>query len=286
MKEENNYIKSPINYSGGKYRLLKQIMPLFPTNINTFVDLFCGAGTVGINVNANKIISNDYINYLPELFNTWKIKSLDDINQYIDKTIKENNLSPLNKEAFENFRAKYNETKNIEDLFILICYSFNFQIRFNNNQKYNSSFGKEASTMNDNIRSNVNKFVTAMHNKNVNFQCADFREFDFKQLQEDDVVYCDPPYLISGAVYQDGKRGFKGWNQQDDIDLYNILDELNSRNVKFALSNMLESKGNKNEYLIEWSQKYSVHNLSMNYNSANYQRKASGKDLEVLITNY
>ena len=286
MKENNNYIKSPINYSGGKYRLLKQIMPLFPTNINTFVDLFCGAGTVGINVNANKIISNDYINYLPELFNTWKNKSLDEINKYIDKTIKENDLSPLNKEAFENFRNKYNETKNIEDLFILICYSFNFQIRFNNSQKYNSSFGKEASTMNDNIRSNVNKFVTAIHNKNINFQCADFREFDFKQLKQDDVVYCDPPYLISGAVYQDGKRGFKGWNQQDDIDLYNILDELNSRNVKFALSNMLESKGNKNEYLIEWSQKYNIHNLSMNYNSANYQRKASGRDVEVLITNY
>ena len=261
MKENNNYIKSPINYSGGKYRLLKQIMPLFPTNINTFVDLFCGAGTVGINVNANKIISNDYINYLPELFNTWKNKSLDEINKYIDKTIKENDLSPLNKEAFENFRNKYNETKNIEDLFILICYSFNFQIRFNNSQKYNSSFGKEASTMNDNIRSNVNKFVTAIHNKNINFQCADFREFAFKQLKQDDVVYCDPPYLISGAVYQDGKRGFKGWNQQDDIDLYNILDELNSRNVKFALSNMLENKGNKNKYLIEWSQKYNIHNL-------------------------
>ena len=47
-------------------------MPLFPQDINTFVDLFCGAGTVGINIDANKIIFNDYINYLPELFNTWK----------------------------------------------------------------------------------------------------------------------------------------------------------------------------------------------------------------------
>ena len=43
------------------------------------------------------------------------------------------------------------------------------------------------------------------------------------------------------------------WGKQDDIDLYNILDNLNKRNIKFALSNMLESKGRKNEYLIEWS---------------------------------
>lgn len=286
MKSNYNYIKSPINYSGGKYRLLKQIMPVFPSKINTFVDLFCGAGTVGINVDANKIISNDYINYLPELFNVWKNKSLDEINKRIDKTILENNLSPLDKSSFELFRNKYNKTKDIEDLFVLICYSFNYQMRFNNSHQYNSSFGKEASTMNDNIRNNVNKFVTAIHNKNITFQCGDFREFNFDKLNENDMVYCDPPYLISGAVYQDGKRGFKGWNQQDDIDLYNILDILNNRNIKFALSNMLESKGIRNEYLIEWSKKYNIHNLSMNYNGGNYQRTENGKDIEVLITNY
>lgn len=283
---QEKYIKSPINYSGGKYRLLKQIIPLFPTNINTFVDLFCGAGTVGININANKIICNDLINYLPELFNTWKNKSLDEINNHIDKTIQDNKLSPLDKKAFEDFRRKYNETKNIEDLFVLICYSFNYQMRFNNSHIYNSSFGKEASTMNDNIRNNVNKFVTAIHNKNISFQCGDFREFNFDELDINDFVYCDPPYLISGAVYQDGKRGFKGWNQQDDIDLYSILDDLNSRDIKFALSNMLESKGRENEYLVNWSKKYNVHNLSMNYNGGNYQRKVNNKDLEVLITNY
>jgi len=259
---------------------------LFPEEINTFVDLFCGACTVGINSNAMKIICNDLINYLPELFNTWKDKSIEEINDYINKTIAENNLSPTNKKAFEEFRKKYNQTKNIQDLFILICYSFNFQIRFNNSQQYNSSFGKEASTMNANIRKNVNAFVNKIHNKNITFQCGDFRGFNFEMLNSNDFVYCDPPYLISGAVYQDGKRGFKGWNKQDDIDLYNILDDLNNHNIKFALSNMLESKGNTNDYLIEWSKKYNVHNLSMSYNSSNYQRKRDCKDSEVLITNY
>jgi len=87
------YIKSPINYSGSKYRLLKKILPLFPSNINTFVDLFCGACNVAINIDANRIICNDLIHYLPELFNVWKNKSLDEINNYIDYTIKENKLS-------------------------------------------------------------------------------------------------------------------------------------------------------------------------------------------------
>ncbi len=69
--KKKNLIKSPINYTGGKYRLLPKLLPYFPDKINTFVDLFCGAGNVGINVNANKIILNDYIHYLPELFKTW-----------------------------------------------------------------------------------------------------------------------------------------------------------------------------------------------------------------------
>lgn len=279
------YIKSPINYSGGKYRLLKQIMPLFPEKTNIFLDLFCGAGTVGINANANKVIFNDYINYIPELFNTWKVKTIEEINQYIDETIKENNLSSTNKDAFIEFRKKYNKTKNIEDLFILICYSFNYQMRFNNSQEYNSSFGYDASTMNDNIRNNVNLFVNAIHSKDVTFMCKDFRNVDFSILTNKDLVYCDPPYLISGAVYQDGKRGFKGWSPQDDVDLYNLLDDLSHKGIRFALSNMIHSKNRSNNYLIEWSKKYNVNYLKANYNT-NYQRDMTGKDIEVLITNY
>ena len=60
------YIKSPINYIGGKYKLLPQIIPLFPKNINTFVDLFGGSGTVLMNVVANRYIYND-INFMLQI---------------------------------------------------------------------------------------------------------------------------------------------------------------------------------------------------------------------------
>ncbi|MFZ7260303.1 DNA adenine methylase, partial [Avibacterium avium] len=38
-----------MNYIGGKFKLLKQITPLFPKKIDTFVDLFAGGVNVGIN---------------------------------------------------------------------------------------------------------------------------------------------------------------------------------------------------------------------------------------------
>ena len=65
---KNDYIKGPLNYTGGKYSILKDILPNFPKNINTFIDLFAGGLNVGININANTIIYNDIINYLSELF--------------------------------------------------------------------------------------------------------------------------------------------------------------------------------------------------------------------------
>ena len=49
-------IQSPLNYTGGKYKLLPQILPLFPKEIDCFVDLFCGGCNVGINRNCNKKI--------------------------------------------------------------------------------------------------------------------------------------------------------------------------------------------------------------------------------------
>ena len=285
--KKEDLIKSPVNYTGGKFRLLPKILPLFPNDTTTFIDLFGGAMNVCVNSDAKNIYGNDYMPYIPNLFKHWKLKSLEEINEYIDKTIEQFELSGKNVEAFNNFRKHYNNTKNVDDLFILICHSFNYQMRFNSNMEYNSSFGKEASTMNPKIRSNVNSFVNVIKDKDIQFTNYDFRDFPFNDLRTDDTfVYCDPPYLVSCGVYQDGKRGFNGWGENDDVDLMNLLDELDAIGVKFAMSNAFENKGMSNDRLIEWAKKYKVHFLDMSYNSANYQRNNSHKTIEVLITNY
>ena len=53
------YVKSPINYIGNKYKLISQIEPLFPRDINTFADVFGGSGTVLINTKAEHYIYNE-----------------------------------------------------------------------------------------------------------------------------------------------------------------------------------------------------------------------------------
>lgn len=97
-------------------------------------------------------------------------------------------------------------------------------------------------------------------------------------------MYCDPPYLITCASYNEQD----GWNETKERELLNLLDELNERGVRFALSNVLENKGKSNDILKEWSKKYKVHHLNNTYGNCNYHAKDKSNNTtdEVLIVNY
>ena len=279
------YIKSPLNYIGGKYKLLNQILPLFPKKIDVFVDLFSGGLNVGINIKANKIISNDINNYVLEILQTLKDNDISYVISHIENRIKEFNLSKLNEEGFIKFREFYNDNKNPLDLYTLICYSFNYQFRFNNDQRYNNPFGRNRSQFSLELKKKLIRFSEELKKKNVEFTNREFENFDFSLLNNDDIVYCDPPYLITSGSYNDGNRGFKNWDSFQEVKLLNILDSLNERNIKFALSNVLRHKGFENTILIEWSKKYIIHNLNFNYSNSSHNTNR-GESEEVLITNY
>lgn len=281
------YIKSPMNYIGGKYKLLESILSKFPNKIDTFVDLFAGGFNVGINVKANKIICNDILSYIIELYKYIKYEDTEELFIKIAKIIDKYNLDKENQEGYLNLRIEYNQKKDSLLLFVLICFSFNHQIRFNNSKLFNTPFGKNRSSYNQNIENNLKNFSKALKEKEIIFSSLNFNDIDLSALTEKDLVYCDPPYLISTGSYNDGNRGFKDWNIKEEKELLKLLDKLNKNNVRFALSNVLYHKGLKNELLIEWSQKYNIYYLNKNYNNCNYQvKKTDKKTIEVLITNF
>ena len=281
------YIKSPLNYTGGKYKLLNSLFEIFPNDINTFVDLFAGGFNVGINVSAKKIICNDQISYLIELYKFLELTPTEEIIQEIKDRIDEFQLTKQNAEGYNLLRDRYNSNKNIVDFFVLTFYAFNHQIRFNNSQKFNTPFGKERSSYNDSIEKNLVLFCDALKKKDIVFYNNDFLSVDLNSLGENDLVYCDPPYLISTGSYNDGKRGFKDWTELEERQLLNLLDTLNEQGVKFALSNVLYHKGLSNELLLEWSKKYTVYYLDKSYSNNSYHfKEKNAKTVEVVITNF
>lgn len=281
------YVKSPLNYTDGKFSILKEIFSYFPTDIKNFIDLFAGGFNVGINVQAEKIFCNDHIDYLINLYQFLQKNSIENTIEQIKSKIKKFNLTKENLEGYNSLRKIYNKTKNIIDFFVLTCYSFNHQIRFNNHQEFNTSFGKNRSSYNSSIENNLIKFCQKLQEKNIEFSNNDFLKFDFKGLTCFDLVYCDPPYLISTGSYNDGKRGFKNWTKTEELQLLSLLNELNDSKIKFALSNIFEHKSDKNEILIDWSKKYNVHFIEKKYSNCSYHLKnRDTKTIEVLITNY
>lgn len=281
----SKYLKSPLNYIGGKYKLLSQIIPLFPTNIDTFVDLFCGGCNVGINANCKKIIFNDINTILSEMFQVFKNTNIDDLLNEIKNQINTWNLSITNEEGFKNFRDHYNETRNPIELYTLSCFSFNYQFRFNNNHEYNNPFGRNRSQFSDTMKNNLIQFVKKLQTIETAFTAFDFINYPIESLTKNDFVYCDPPYLITTGSYNDGNRGFKDWTEESEKNLYALLDKLNEKNIKFALSNVMEHKGKSNDILKEWSKKYKVIHLDKNYSNSCYNTKRMDSD-EVLIINY
>lgn len=281
----NKYIKSPINYVGNKYKLLDQIIPLFPDKINIFVDVFGGSGTVLINAKAEHYVYNDINNYVSSIFNGIISNNTDDVIHKIEDIIDEYALSKTNKEGFDKLRDDYNNGRNDWiTLFTLVCYSFNQQMRFNNNHQYNSSFGKNRAYFTDKQKENLYAMKQRISN-NIAVISKNFIDIDYSKFGKNDFIYIDPPYLNSVGSYNDGRRGFEGWTEEHEKNLLELLDRLNNQGVKFALSNNLKYD---NSFLNEWKDKYNIHYLNNDYANCNYQKidKNKDDDIEVLITNY
>lgn len=276
-------IKSPLNYIGGKFRLLPQILPLFPEEIDTFVDLFSGGLDVSLNVRANRILCNDINHFVIGLFEYFQQNTIDTILEKIHHTIRQYGLTKQNSMGYYTLRDDYNQSHSPLLLFLLVCYGFNHQLRYNSNGVFNNPFGVNRSSYNANTERNL----MLMHDrlKYIELHSGNFMDFDISFMKRGDFLYADPPYLISCGSYNDGKRGFEGWTSDDDLIVFKMLDELNDKHVHFALSNVTEHKGLVNKNLIKWASKYNTHILKSSYANANYQATAS-KTIEVLITNY
>lgn len=277
IKQE--YIKSPLNYVGGKYKLLPQILPLFPKNIDTCIDLFGGGFNVGINVPAKEVIYNDLNLPVVQILEYIHRNETDEILGEIDKLIKQYDLSKINRDGYLRLRNYFNESEPKQSviLYVLICYAFNNQIRFNSKGEFNMPFGKDRSSFNPTLREKLIEFSEAISNKDCKFTNADFREFIGMTFNENDFLYCDPPYFNSTATYNENG----GWTNTDEEDL---RDMLATSNVKWALSNNLKT----NLTLKDWAENhdYKIHYLNTTYGNCNYQKKDKTKDIEVLITNY
>lgn len=294
----SDYKRSPIPYMGNKYKLLEDLIPLFPKECDVFIDLFGGSGVVSMNYKGKKeTIYNELNNNIVELVKMIVWNSPEELDKYWKDKVREYNLPTQStkrktsndkqffaerQQNYNKLREAYNKSKerDYRDLFLLSCFSINHLIRFNASSEFNASSG------NDSYNDINYQRVRDMHEtfKDVKISCQDALALDLNQLSHDTFIYCDVPYLNTEAVYNE-KRAFGGWTIESDYKMFNLLEESNKKGIKWGLSNVFENRGKKNQHLIDWCEKngWQVYHLDRNYNP--FSRGNSNND-EVYICNY
>ena len=294
------YIRSPLFYVGDKYKILNQVVKHFPNKINSFVEPFVGGGSVFLNVDALNYNLNDYDYHLIEL-HKFLIKNTNkklltfigkNINKYglsksyikdiVPKSLKKKFIktyyAKFNKDAFLQMRLDFNiNHNNYGLLYMLLIYGFNRMLRFNSTGDYNIPVGNV--DFNKNVVTALNDYFIAIKKRKIKFNNYDYKEFlSMTKFKKNDFIYFDPPYLISASEYN------KHWNEDMEHELLSTLDDLHSKKIKWALSNVVVYRGKKNKILEKWMYKYNTHTIKSNYISFNDNTIKKFK--EILITNY
>jgi DNA adenine methylase Dam len=307
-------MRTPLNYTGNKSRLISQFVNYFPKKVDVFVDLFCGGATVGLSVDAKKVYFidnninvinllkhlsssgfNDLIERLEKLINKYDLSySAKSGYQFYKRKIKNidnNGLKAYNYDGFYRLRSDFNNMKDKSDgkaldlLYLLVVYGFNNDMRFNKKGEYNLPVGKT-----DLNKNNIKKLITYIEKVKITdceFLCGDFRDDHILDiLMKADFIYADPPYLVGDAVYNESNN----WTEKTERELINLLEILHSKDKKFALSNVIDKVGRSNKPLSDWIfNRTDLHmfNINYHYRSSSYNKiNRNAKEREVLITNY
>lgn len=295
-------IRSPLFYTGDKYKLIPELKKYFPDKIDKFVEPFVGGGSVFLNIEANEFYENDIDKniisihkYLSSFANSEDLLNilLSKIDEYefscsykgktvpdeLRKKYVKTYFAKYNNESYKQLKEKYNNSDrtDIADLYLLLIYGFNRMLRFNQKGEFNLPVGNV--DFNQNVFDSLTDYIKLTNKKNPHWSNTDYKEFLSNiNIKESDFIYLDPPYLITSSEYN------KRWNQNDDFELCNLLDAFDKNNIRFAMSNVIDYKGKENTELLKWAEKYNIHSIKSNY--INYHDNTIKTFREVLITNY
>jgi len=278
FRKNRSINKSPLNYSGSKDGLLPLIFKQLPKHVATFVDAMGGAFNVGANVFAtDKVIYQEYNSYIFDIIEMFVRNNCGNVVKDVTDVVNRFGLKKKAKDEYIALRNFYNNEDNSPIyLFTLQIYAFQNMIRFNGSQKMNTPVGNN--DYNDGIKERIANF--RINSPNCELCLRKYEDMNIDSYPHDTVFYFDPPFFVTNAEYNDGKRGLEGWDADKESALLNYLLLIHNKGYKFMLSNVLYHNGKEHHLLIEWINAHGFHTTEIGKTGIKYPRT------EVLITNY
>lgn len=279
MAKNNKLVAPFLKWVGGKRQLMPSIVELLPSNIKdlNYVEPFIGGGAVLFHLQPKNAIINDFNK---ELINVYKVIK-NNLSELIEDLKKHSN----NAEYFYQIRSldRTEEFKNLTDvqrasrIIFLNKTCFNGLYRVNNAGEFNAPFGryKNPNIVNDPTLKAVNKYLNG---NNVILRNGDYADV-LIETKQNSFVYLDPPYhpISESSNFTGYVQG--GWDIFDQTRLRDTCDELNSKGVKFLLSN------SSSPIIKDLYEKYIITTVKAN-RAINSNGADRGEVDEVLIRNY
>ncbi len=274
--KKNNLVVPFVKWAGGKRQLLPELVKRVP-KFTTYCEPFVGGGALFFYLQPKKAIINDFNK---DLINTY-ITIQNDVESLIQYLSTYKNDSESYYKIRELDRTplfhRMSDTEKASRLIYLNKTCYNGLFRVNSMGEFNSPFGsyKSPNIVNEPTLRAIHNYF---QNADVTFLSGDFA-VAVKGLKKGTFVYFDPPYdPVSASSNFTGYTNL-GFGKQEQRRLKEVCDELNTKGIKFLLSN------SATDFILDLYKEYNIEKISakrvINSNANN-----RGNVDEVLIRNY
>ena len=267
-----------IKWSGSKRSQCNDILKEFPSEIDTYYEPFCGGCSVLMalmmsDIKVKRYVCSDINGDLIELWNTIKTKPamvLATYNMMWLELNKDNDLE--RKKAYFNEKRKfYNQYHDLYVFFFIMRTVTNGMPRYNSKGEFNNTFHVTRNGMEPKrIQNILYQWSELLNKNNVEFRHCSYEKI-LDEVKENDFVYMDPPYFSTSGMYYGGLN-YKLF--------FNFVEQLNNKNVKFALSFDGKSAEGDNTYNVPKTC-YTRHMYLKSGNSS--FRRTIGKKTNVVV---
>ena len=220
---DNTFLMWP----GGKNWFVKHQSYRLPAQYNRYIDPFLGGGSVFFYMEPDQAILSD-IN--SELISTYLAIQQD--WEGLDRNLR-THARRHNDAYYYIVRAQHPRTlvRIAARMIYLNRTCFNGIYRVNRRGEFNVPRGSKNTVLTG--QEEFERRSVLLHNADI--RCCDF-EATIDEAQEEDFLFCDPPYAIQE------ERSFVGYTQnlfhwRDQIRLANALERASQRNVKILMTN-------------------------------------------------
>lgn len=272
---------SPIfKWGGGKRQLLDQILPKIPVHTR-YYEPFIGGAAVFLGLKPKYAVINDSNQ---ELINAYIVirDNPEELITALERHQQQNSVDYFYEvRSWDRDEIGYAMRSNIERAARMIYLNrtcFNGLYRVNKQGFFNTPYGKykNPEIINaDRIRA-IHEYLST---NRIDIRCGDYKDA-LKCIRAGAFVYFDPPYMPP----ENGEETFTkytvdGFDENKQVELKEVCDMLDSKGVKFMLSNSYCS------FIRELYKDYSVGKVQARRNVSADSRKRILID-EILVTNY